>query len=313
MGFKKSTYVKLVLIACLCIILCAAFAVGTTQPFNHIDDYDAATDGWTPITARSRATDVQSASQELPAAELSSTTIDPASIQSVSINWAAGTVEVYPVKDSALDGQILIREYVIGGSARMPQMSVSDSNGMLSIDYNAGISSFLFGCSFGSKHLVVEVPADAMGVMQSFTVDGASGQYSIRGIQTDRLTLHLASGRMNLDGMEARVLDLDVASGRIALSGVFQSVEASLASGQVNMECLEECPQRASFSTMSGKFVLTIPEDSDFKAEVDKMSGAFTCGFPAVQRDGTYQWGEGTNTMDISIMSGSFDLQPLAQ
>ena len=329
MKLNKNTYAKIILIAFLCVLLCTAFAVGTTQPFKQYGNYgngghanrftddnstegaEAGSDSWIPFSNKSKAVDAQSSSQTLPATELSSATIDPASIRNVTINWAEGSVEVYPVKDAALDGKILIREYTIGGSARLPQMNVSDGDGMLNIDYNAGISSFLFGCSLSSKHLVVEIPVEAFNTLLSFEVNGASGQYFIRGVDAESFNLHLASGQMNIDGVTAKSLVVDVASGRLSLSGVFQNVESSLASGQIQMECLEECPQRASFSTMSGRCAIFIPHDSDFIAQVEKMSGSFTCGFPAMQRDGTYQCGEGTNAMDISIMSGSFTLEPL--
>lgn len=319
MRLENRTYGKLALIVALCIILCASLAIGTSRPFRSLalpdDGFRRASgeaDTMPALDKDFEAHPTRSIDVSSLGTPLSTTIVDPSTIKSLAIAWAAGTVDVLMVDDALVDGRIRITEYVTGGSARLPQMSMREDAGHVSIDYyRAEPLSLFLGCTtWGAKHLVIELPEGAMPTLEELSLDVASGNHFISDIDARTIRATIASGKTVIENARAERVLLDIASGSASLAGVFEGIDASMASGDARIDCLGHCPDQTSVDLTSGRMSIALPEGSGFAIDLDRLSGSFACGFATKQDGNRLVHGDGAAAFSVSMVSGSFELQP---
>lgn len=145
--------------------------------------------------------------------EMGNASVDAKSERSLSVSWAAGSVDISVVDDGAGDVIELV-ETAPTGLTKAQQMRWSVSGGTLKVDYGSWWSCF----ALGQKRLEVRIPERYAQSLGAVTVDGASGYYRVAGIGCDTLRLKLASGEIDADGLAAAALDVDVASGQVSVA-----------------------------------------------------------------------------------------------
>lgn len=313
MRLTGATIVKIILIAALCAVLCTSLAFCTTGiPFS------------TPIPDD----DIADLQNTEPTSTYEFSTEE---VGSIEIDWAAGAVDVHVADEGSSDGKVHVSEYMIG-SAKQPPMRAESRNGTLSIDYASTFSLFN-GCSFGTKMVVVELPADVAGSLDRFSLDGASGRYAFTGFACNDLKLHIASGQIIGDGLTAKDASLDLTSGSILLDvDIAEHLRTNITSGNVRVTCEDDSPRTCDLTVTSGDIevncsagapdstdidvtsghvIFGIPEDSGFEARLDKTSGNFTCSLPCEFANDIYSAGDKSSTIDISLTSGNVELKGL--
>lgn len=240
--------------------------------------------------------------------QMGNVNVDAASVKNLDISWAAGTVDVRVVDDAEANGDIQLVETASSGITKAQQMRWGVTGDTLKVDYGGGFSCFMVG----HKNLEVLIPKSCAGQLGDVVLNGASGSFSVRGIESETLKLHLGSGEMEVQGVRANKLVVDVASGQMRVAGVFdQEVKLETASGTARISCAEVCPRTINADVASGSVAVALPESSGFSARVGKASGTFTSAFSTTQSGDTYVCGDGSASVAIKLASGEFRLEKL--
>lgn len=144
---------------------------------------------------------------------------------------------------------------------------------------------------YPSKDLTVTLPATALQKLEVATV----------------------SANVTLEGVQSNETEIETVSGKIegALHGTVRELSVDAVSGNVFLECTT-APQEASFNSVSGNITLTIPEDSQFTAEIETVSGAVACDFETTQTGKDYVCGNGENQYEMETVSGNVKLAKAA-
>ncbi len=233
-------------------------------------------------------------------------------IDGIDIDWAAGSVTARVVPDADTEGMVKATESTRGNVPRDQLMSCGVVDRHLSINYQNSGSLLFFGCaSMGSKHLDLQIPESASGRLDWFSLDAASGTYTLSDLEAKSIVVNMASGNMEASGLRSEQVKLDVASGFLRVGGTFSTAaKTEIASGNVELRCEGDAPQKIDASLASGGLLLELPEDSGFSAAVEKLSGTFNCEFDADVRGETYTFGDGACVIDVEMTSGSATLRP---
>lgn len=237
------------------------------------------------------------------AAQTGDASIDASAVRNLSIDWAAGQVDVIVVDDAQTNGKIELAETLTAGASRAQEMRWLLDGDTLRVDYGSGWSC----ASVGHKDLQVRIPRSAAESLGIVEVDGASGQYNLKGFSCKRLEVDLASGQVEGESLVARNLSVEVASGQARIAGSFADrVEVEVASGGVEVACEGSCPLAVDGSLASGHAYITVPEGSGFAAHVERVSGTFRSDFDMVQQGDSYISGDGAMSVNVDLVSGDF-------
>ena len=216
-------------------------------------------------------------------------TFTAADIDSLDVDWAAGSVTIEVVNDG--DDVTLAETYV--GAGRQPQTAAYLDGRTLVVDYGV-TGGFLFGCAAGHKELVIQVPASLAERLDRVSLSVASGDYALSGIRCDRLLLEQASGRTTASDVTAREMDVELASGAMDLGvSVADRAGFDIASGNVEARLGGGVPHDVTASLASGDLRLLVPDGTGFTAQVDKVSGSFESAFPCTTDGNLYICGDG--------------------
>lgn len=295
-NLTPSSWVKIVLIALLCLVLCTGVGgcmVGIQSSIRAFFD---------PHYVRAENIVFQNVGQaDIPAE----------SVRDFEISWLAGSVEVLVIDDEQANGMVQVQEYVSNGSANIPErdkLSWEVRGERLCIAYAherflnwGGLTS----CAPGSgKNLVITMPASCAQNLRDVHISGASGKYDVADLSCETFSVDLASGSLSARHLRANDLNLGMASGQAKVEGVFPgSVNEDRASGNSIIMCREVCPSRVNISLASGSTQLYVPEGSGYAISCDKLSGSFDCP-GATWQDDTFVAGDGSATFLVDMMSG---------
>lgn len=320
---ESKTKLKIALIIVLCIVTCLlVYGIATNigwlagRTYSLFDDLQL--DDGEEISQVTR-------NQE----PLSSFAFEADDVHSISIDWAAGAIDVHVVDEAADDGMVHITEYA-KGSAKQPSMQASCDSGTLNIDYNARLSIFS-GCSFGKKVAIIELPANVAANLDRFELDGASGRYDLSDLNCESMKLHIASGKIDCSESAANSLTLDITSGSVLMAAEVprqlninitsgnidltckgeppQTYNMTMTSGKVNINCLDGIPNKSDIKVTSGSMMLAFPENSGFEANVRRTSGSFSCNLPCEIAGDAYLAGDRSAKLDINLTSGNVELK----
>lgn len=124
----------------------------------------------------------------------------------------------------------------------------------------------------------------------------------------DAVCIDTASGEINVNLSQADTVYFESASGKIKVTAAsVDSLSAKTASGDISCE-LEAAPSECKLRAVSGAVTLSLPEDSDFTANISTTSGDFESDF-ALKKDGrTYICGSGSADIDIDTTSGDVSI-----
>lgn len=250
----------------------------------------------------------------------SSTTLTD-NITDITIDWTSGTILI-----EAYDGdRVEISETEPEKESRRLRYRVKD--GVLDIKHQKSAIFFGFGTSI-KKDLTVKIPKAMAQQMKSVSLDTASANTEIKGVMlSHKLDIDTASGSVTLDGVSTASVDFDGASGgltckncevtelsadtvsgNINLVGNVTEVDIDSTSGDVNISS-SSLPLSINADTVSGDFVLTVPENDGFSAEFDSVSGKFNCDFETTLDDGEYIHKNGSAEYQFESVSGDITVK----
>lgn len=269
-------------------------------------------------------------------------------IEKLNIDWVTGAVELCPWEGD----QVEIAEYCDKPLELHEMMAVvlKDEEEM-SIQFTPKISGWKKINMRKSKRLVVRIPQKFAGEIEKLRVSAVSGGVCVRELSGETMDISSVSGRVTASNLRAETLSVHSVSGgiltenlsaeQLKLSTVSGSVETELSaaekgefssvsgrimahanaekfkvsttSGRVELT-VDQCPEKASFSSVSGELRLNLPENQGFTADYASMSGSFTTDFPArIEKDGKKKrgrafYGSGETKIEMKTTSGSMKL-----
>lgn len=267
----KSSYIKISLVTLLCLTACTAVSGGFLLVNKMIGQW------FNPLnTGRSWVMGEGAATGNF--------TVDAATVNDISINWAAGSVTVKVVDDAETNGLIQVNE----PERSRPSLCWRQTGEKLEIDY--GNFSGLFACSslhFG-KELTVLIPKSRCDKLNSFDLDAATGKYDLSGIECKKLDLNLASGDARFDDLDTESFTANIASGTLSYDGeVTDMLNIDQASGRCTIHLNGSNPLNSKLSLASGDMNLQLPR-SGFRLELTKLSGIFQSDYELFSKGDTY-------------------------
>ena len=232
-------------------------------------------------------------------------------IDEVEINWSAGKIRItshdgdgiritesgyenerQQLRWRVVNGKLIIREHAPGLQWNLPhktlELSLPASGcGELSIDAASA-----------------EITLDSALTLRKLEADTASGSLSADGLTADEVSFDSASGDCTLRGCDVGKFDMDTASGSAVLSGRFGALELDSASGDLELTA-QTAPDSIETDTVSGKVRLALPEDAQFQAELDSVSGDLNVeDFSGAYRGETFAVGSGGGRYRFESVSG---------
>lgn len=247
---------------------------------------------------------VPAGTADAPDAELQSydVALDPASIRSMEIEWAAGSIVIQPMDIT----EIRISEE--GTSHASDPMVWKVRDGKVAIQYSNKDHVFVFGLSqeLESKDLLIQVPLDWQ--CKSLEIEAATASLDIQNLTIGEMEFDGASGTCSFRNCSVEKLDLDTASGDVDFQGSLNQLDCDAASANILLE-LNNVPKKLDLDTASGDLDVTLPEDAGFSVTMDTMSGEFTSDFETISRNGKFIAGDGHCLIEVDGMSGNVNIR----
>ena len=245
-------------------------------------------------------------------------------IHSFDISWVSGPIEIRSYDGS----EINVTEYSRLELRAEDKMYIYEENGVLYINWIEKWSGYIltsitnFFSRIGlSKHLIIEVPRELAGKIESVKCNGVSSKISMENLTANGIKLDSTSGSVDLAGISAQEIKISSVSGALRLDGVTSGrIKAESTSGSVTAEnisvgdgnfstisgsvkffgaatalkCntvsgsiqldLANTADKLSLDTVSGSQKVWLNDDNGFNAKYSAMSGKFETEFPVERR-----------------------------
>jgi len=258
-------------------------------------------------------------------------------IDSIDIQWASGMVFVQSWDSS----DIQIREYANYELNERSKLYSNVEDGELTIRYREGTG---LGTVKGDKWLSVLVPDGILEELEIETtsagvqlisleqgeadVSTTSGDVQIMDCYFRKADVETVSGDVYVTVLHADEADLSTTSGDISGDVDCGDVEASTASGDINLqttECMERIQldtvsgdvwlgvnnasvQSISAETTSGDVFLSLPCDTGFTLDYSTVSGDFSSSFDAIRQNGKIIYDGGGYEIKVETVSGNLEI-----
>lgn len=250
--------------------------------------------------------------------------IDGSEINDLDINWMGGSVRV-----EVYDGDtVQFYEKASRDLKEIEQLHYYNRNGRLMIQYQKAQKKMLSMGKSLSKELTIKIPEETGKRLGYVGIDTISSNTRIKGITADRFNLNSTSGDFELEKCKTAKLEMDstsgcltgldvtvedklntnTTSGSVNVKGSCRKVESDTVSGDVEIES-STCPDKIKTDSVSGDFILAIPENDGFTYHLDTVSGSFNCDFGVTHADerGTYK--DGGASFNLGSVSGDFTIK----
>lgn len=237
-------------------------------------------------------------------------------VDSLEIHWSSGKINVtthtgsdilmtetgYQTERQQLrwrvtEGKLVIREHASGLSWNHPNKTLELSLPEGSYD------------EFSFNVASAEIFVSGRLTLDELDADTASGNLSAEGITANELSVESASGDCILTDCTVSAFDMDTASGNAKLSGSFAEIELDSASGDLELRT-DIAPKKIETDTVSGNLALYLPDDAQFTASLDSLSGDLNVeDFVGSYRDGKFTAGDGSGHYSFGSVSGDVNIR----
>lgn len=211
-------------------------------------------------------------------------TVDPATVNKISVEWAAGSVNI---------------AYYDGSNITFDDgLDSADSNALFTRTEGTELKIY-FNQNTGNTHnsnrkdLQIQIPKDM--TFPEIDIECASAQINVNGIIADKIELHSISGEINA-------------------TGEFASLDVETTSGTAQVTNTAALIRQIDANTVSGNITVTIPQSIDgFYLEYETVSGSVTTDFDTQSsgssRRGILNYGNSSTKIEAETVSGDFSLR----
>jgi len=252
-----------------------------------------------------------------PTTTLSDVTLD-ASFTSISIDWISGGVKIIPTTDD----HIRIVERAYKDIAKDKQLSLGVSGNALSIVSKNKTVFYFFGLMTSPTYLEVYLPITMS--LDSFKLNGVSGNYEVEEIYSELTQINLTSGQLTFNNSYSTLLSLTMTSGnaiikesqiltstikmtsgKLDYAAETNNMTVTMTSGLADLEFGSTNPSSLRLTMTSGSSNITLKGTDAFSVTVDKTSGNFNPNFENQKNGNTYSHLSGGPSYLISMTSGN--------
>jgi hypothetical protein len=262
--------------------------------------------------------------------EVGSYTFPAEGIDSLDIDWTAGTVSVTPYDGS----DIKVTEYAQRDLDDREKLVTKVSGGTLEVDYvSPGLS-----INMVTKKLEILVPQSLAAQLDTLAVDATSADVSISDFTVASLDIDETSGEAMLKNIDAATADIGSVSGTIdiagfsaagltmettsgemkltdasvddmktnsvsgghMLNGTFKNVDAGSVSGEIQIGSTVD-PDKLNCESTSGSITVTLPGSSDLSVNYSTVSGRFNSEIAVKTSGGAADYTFSTVSGDITL------------
>jgi len=238
-------------------------------------------------------------------------------IESIDIDWTAGTVTVRAFHGNAIQ----ISEFARHRLREDEQMSINTHGGTVSINFS---QHRILRNNMPSKQLEVLIPYAMLENLQSLHINNIAGRVEVYDIDTNALSVSTTSGRVSFHGVstdainastvsgrielidtsagdaylrsvsgrvealnsEISNIDINATSGRIELYGSFEDIHARSLSGRIEVTS-RTVPDSLIAHATSGRITITVPNEGEpISVQYQIGSGRFTSRVPVITHAG---------------------------
>lgn len=211
-------------------------------------------------------------------------TVDPATVNKISVEWAAGSVNI---------------AYYDGSNITFDDgLDSADSNALFTRTEGTELKIY-FNQNTGNTHnsngkdLQIQIPKDM--TFPEIDIECASSQINVNGIIADKIELHSISGEINA-------------------TGEFASLDVETTSGTAQVTNTAALIRQIDANTVSGNITVTIPQSIDgFYLEYETVSGEVNTDFntqsSGSSRRGILNYGNSSTKIEAETVSGDFSLR----
>lgn len=211
-------------------------------------------------------------------------TVDPATVNKISVEWAAGSVNI---------------AYYDGSNITFDDgLDSADSNALFTRTEGTELKIY-FNQNTGNTHnsngkdLQIQIPKDM--TFPEIDIECASAQINVNGIIADKIELHSISGEINA-------------------TGEFASLDVETTSGTAQVTNTAALIRQIDANTVSGNITVTIPQSIDgFYLEYETVSGEVNTDFntqsSGSSRRGILNYGNSSTKIEAETVSGDFALR----
>lgn len=225
--------------------------------------------------------------------------VDPSRVQSLEIDWAAGSVTIAPSNV----GRITISETPVDRPEEALAYTLHGDT--LRIRYYEKKTNPSFNHRH-SKDLTILVPRDF--VLNALSVDTASADLSVTDMRIGEADVDGASGRCRFENCQLGSLSVDTVSGDVFVSGTATELDLDCVSSAIQAQ-LTNVPNEISSDTTSGSLELTLPKDAGFTLELETISGNFRSDFDTTKNGSIYRCGDGRCEIEVDSVSGDVTIR----
>lgn len=232
----------------------------------------------------------------------SSGSVNASQVDSLSIEWVAGSITVEPADTDTITFQ------ETGATSAETQMVWEQSGSKLTIRFSQGDwNAFHFGFNADlSKDLVVQVPRKWN--CRELNIDSVSARVRVLDLTLDEIELNNVSGVCTFENCGVGDISLDTVSGDIRFTGTLNTLECDAVSANCTVN-VTNVPKRIDMDGVSGDLDITVPEDCGFTVSLDTASGDFSSDFATTIQNGNYVYGDGDCRINISGVSGDVTIR----
>lgn len=200
-------------------------------------------------------------------------------LKAIEIEWVDGSVELTYGKGE----EVVISEQPSENLSEEKKVHWIMDGKTLKIQYSA--EKEIVGETL-NKRLVVEIPESVS--LDALNIDGASSEVKCF-VNAEKVTINTASGNVDLDVEKSSKVTVNSASGNLAVSmKEFESADIEAASGNVSV---------------------LVPQDANFTASVETVSGKVTNELDMKKDNGKYKNGTGDSKINIGTVSGNIEFK----
>lgn len=141
-----------------------------------------------------------------------------------------------------------------------------------------------------------------------------SGTLTLENCSAEKLHAHSVSGTNLCKGFSAEKAELTTVSGTLNAQGNAEKFKINTVSGSASLT-VDQCPEKANMSSVSGSLKLRLPENAGFTADYSSTSGSFSTDFDAeIKADGKRKksgravFGNGETKIGLHTTSGSMKI-----
>lgn len=157
------------------------------------------------------------------------------------------------------------------------------------------------------------INAESIDASGDFKCSSISGKCTIGSVKCEKADLNSTSGSINFNDVTSDDISARSISGSIDLVLKRGSADIDTTSGKIKVKFVEGF-DKVKIKSISGKVTLSIPEDSQFEADIQTLSGSISCSDFSMKISSTKRnelkatAGNGSSRVNINTSSGGVEI-----